>query len=313
MKVKGRFAIKPHQGKEKAYTAALIGAGYKQNTYRYARVDFALFDLESGGGGAGYFSPVTEKHERGVPILLYPHAARPMVQYDGIVEVFPHVRVMISIAEGHKQVMERFGFPVPVVACGWTLCKQKPFEAVREAKRVLFGPIHPNANGWLSEELQRVNRETYTRLRKWTKENGAELVIRHVHDLAKNGLNRIAGDVKTVRGLPNGCTDEIDEADLVVGHQTFAYLAVARGKPTLMMAEDMTPTSGNSAEKLRRVAHWDAYRDLLRYPLDVLDPDLDGTIDKALRGGYVDEWRELFIGTPFDAGKFVRTVEEAVL
>ena len=123
MRPRGRFSCNPHQGKERAYVQALINAGYRESHYRYSPVDFALFDLDSGSGGNGHRSEVVDYHARNVPLFLYPHAARPMVQYDGIIKIYPHIRLMMSIAEGHKLVMERFGFPIPVVPCGWSLCE----------------------------------------------------------------------------------------------------------------------------------------------------------------------------------------------
>lgn len=310
MRTRGRFAIKPHQGKERAYVQALRDAGYKEATYHKTPVGFALYDLDSGAGGYGHRPWVVDLHERGVPLFMYPHSARPMVQYDGIIEPFVHARCMFTIGEGHKRVMEAFGYPLKIETCGWALCGMKPFQPVNQIQRVLFGPIHPNNNGWLSEIDQKANRETYIRLHQFCKQIGAKLVIRHIQDLQKNGFHRIDGDVEIVRGLPNGSTQEIDQADLVVAHQTFAYIAIARGKPVLMMGEDETPHSGNADDNFRFVKHWDAYKDLLMYPLDILaTSDTQSLAEKACQGGYIDAWKDLFIGTPFNGKKFVRTLE----
>jgi len=312
MMFKGFFALQPHQGKEQAFVEALRAVGYHKSNYTRSPVRFALYSLDSGKGGVGWSPSVLELVERGVPLFLYPHAARPMVQYDGIIKVHPEVKCLFTHTEGGKRVMEAFDIGRPIEVVGWSFCEIKPFEPVKEVKNVVFGPIHPNNNGWLSKVYKDLNVATFKKIHAWCKKNGARLVVRYLHDLGENGLERREDSgVVYYRGSADQSTADIDQADLVVGHQTFAYLAVARGKPTLMMGENIPPSSGNCEELLGYVKNWSKYKDLLRFPLDILSGnDTDAVIRKAIKGSKpVADWRDLFIGKPFDAKLFVERLE----
>lgn len=310
MDFKGFFALQPHQGKEFAYENALKQAGYHQSGYLRAPVKFALFDLDNGPFGQGWSESLKGYAERGIPLFLYPHGARPMVQYDGILKVHPDVRCMFTHAAGGVEVMRAFGFPLPVEAVGWTFCKIEPFRPSNEIKSVLFGPIHPNENGWLSQVDKEINAKTFVKIHAWCQKSGARLQVRHLHAIEENGLPRL-DDVIYYRGSANQATADIDMADLVIGHQTFAFLAVARGKPTLMMSEETAPHSGNTDANFTFVASWEKYKDRMMYPLDVLRcRNLDKLIDKAMSSdSEIREWRERFIGEPFNGKKFVERLE----
>jgi hypothetical protein len=134
--------------------------------------------------------------------------------------------------------------------------------------------------------------------------------VRYLHAIEENGLQYQDG-VTYYRGAPDQSTADIDAADLVIGHQTFAYLAVARGKPTLMMGENIPPRSGNSDSNYHYVKHWEAYKDLLMYPLDILKTrSVDKLIEKAVSSdAEIQRWREMFIGQPFDKKLFVEKLE----
>lgn len=310
MNFKGFYALRPHQGKENAFVDALQTAGYRKVGAGRTPVRFALYDLDSGRGGFGWNNDLNVLHERGIPLFLYPHAARPMVQYDGIIQVHPGVRCLFTHADGGRLALERFGFEKPVEVVGWSFCPIKPFQPVKEVKRVVFGPIHPNHNGYLNEVDRKLNSATFAKIHAWCKKNKAELVVRHLHDIGENGLER-KDDVTYYRASADQSTADIDQADLVIGHQTFAYLSVARGKPTLMMGEKTAPRSGNADENFRFVKHWSKYKDLLMFPLDILDTrDVNGLIGRAIKSDKaVSEWRDLFIGQPFDGKKFVNKLE----
>lgn len=308
-----RFVCKPHQGKERAYTKALLADGWRQVVYRRGWAHAALFDLTNGRGGVGWNENILGLHKVGVPLFLYPHAARPMIQWDGICDVWPHTRASFVIAEGHAEVMRRYGYPHKTVVTGWTFCKQKPFKPAAEVKTVVFGPIHPNANGWLNPVDIAINSETFRRLDAWRKRSGARLIVRHIHPLSAQGVPEVRG-VEYIQATPDGSTREIDSADLVVGHQTFAYIAVARGVPTLMMAENEAPRSGNCDANFTRVKSWDLYRDYLAYPLDILaEDDTAGLIERAVKSDdEIAEWRERFIGKPFDPDFFVSELKRMI-
>lgn len=297
-----------HQNKSIAYREALAQAGYLfTERYNVNGVRFYLSDADWRE------SMMAEARGRSIPVFLYPHAARPMVIYDGCVEPRP-VRAMFTQAPGGKTIMEKIGYPYPVEVSGWAYSEVRPFCPVEEVKRVLYAPIHPNGNGWLSEVDKQINRRTFSVLQIWCYQNRAELSVRYIGDPAQCGLGEAAKFdapyIEWHRGKKNNSTLNMETADLIVAHQTFAWIAVALGIPTVMMAEDIPPRSGNSDAGFCYVQHWEDYKADLMYPLDILAGDPDKAISRAAAGDpEVEDWKARLIGEPFDGKSFVRTLE----
>ena len=294
--------IVDHQHKSAMFREALADAGYYNTERIHAQgLRFVLTD-------ADWRSDVDDAADRGIPVFLYPHAARPMVQYDGCVDPKP-VRAMFTHAEGGAELMRRIGYPNPVEVTGWAYSEVRPFRPVEKVRKILYAPIHPNANGWLSEVDKDLNRKTLERLEAYSRETGAELSVRMVGTADQNGLAFGEG-TEVHAGKKNNTTADMEGADLVVSHQTFAYLAVALGIPTVMMGEDVAPRSGNSDEGFCYSKHWDEYRDYLMYPLDILQGDTAEVIETAASTDEpIKEWRDRFIGKPFDGPAFVKKLE----
>lgn len=295
-----------HQNKSAAYKKALADAGYfftERDNVQGVR--FYLSDAD--------WRPrmMEEAAGRNVPVFLYPHAARPMVQYDGCVEPHP-VRAMFTQAPGGKELMERIHYPYPVEVSGWAFSDVRPFKPSPQVKRVLYAPIHPNGNGYLNQVDKDINRRAYGALYGWCQKSGALLSIRHIGSLADCGLDGLPeGDfVEFHAGRKNNSTADMETADVVVAHQTFAYIAVALGIPTVMMAEDVPPRSGSSEEGFCYVSHWDDYKDYLMFPLDILAGDPEDVIGTAVSTDEpIKEWRDRFIGKPFNGPAFVAKLE----
>jgi hypothetical protein len=250
-----------------------------------------------------------QAHKKAKPIFLYPHAARPMIQWDGMFEPYKHIAANFVIADGHAEVMRRYGYPHPVDVCGWTYCTIQAFQPT-SGRRVLFGPNHPNHNGWLSDVDMTTNHRTYEILLKLVRAGDIELTVQYLHKLEENGL-WYEPEVTFLQSVPNQSVESIDAHDLVVSTQTLAYLAVARGKPTVMMGEQIPPHAGVNPDSLQFVASWEKYKDLLMYPLDILDTDepfallqMASRIDDPIR-----EWRRMFIGKPFEPDLFSGRIE----
>jgi hypothetical protein len=132
--------------------------------------------------------------------------------------------------------------------------------------------------------------------------------VRHIRDIKNNGLEKVAG-VTYIQGRPDLTFTEIDKADVVIGHQTFAYLAIARGKPTLMIREDIPPHTVWHG-KTQWVKSWEKYAEIMAYPLDILAGDTAEVIQTACRGS--DEtaaWKERFISVPFEPKQFIERLE----
>lgn len=296
-------SVTDHQNKSAAFREALAKAGYYFTERLHAQgLKFILTD-------ADWRVSTMDKARCGdIPVFLYPHAARPMVQYDGCVEPQP-VTAMFTHAEGGKAIMEKIGYPNPVEVTGWAFSEVRPFRPVKSVKRILFAPIHPNANGWLSQVDKDLNQKTLERLEAYSRETGAELSVRMIGPAEQNGLTFGEG-TEVHSGKKNLSTADMESADVVVGHQTFAYMAVALGIPTVMIGEDVPPRSGNSEAGFCYVAHWEAYKDDLMFPLDILQGETEDVLERACEGSdAVEGWKSRFIGEPFDGPAFVAKLE----
>ena len=95
-----------------------------------------------------------------------------------------------------------------------------------------------------------------------------------------------------------------------MSHQTFAYMSVALGVPTVMMGEDIAPRSGNSEQGFSYSAHFEDYKEYLMFPLDILQGETEEVIQTAITGSEaVEDWKSRFIGKPFDGDLFVNAIE----
>jgi len=313
----GKFVVKPHQNKEAAYVRALAGK-YQVVDYRkvrsYKDLLFGLFDNDIGH--RQYH--LARLHRAGAKTFVYPHTARPMLYWDWGHEPWPYTSCLFAQGVGHEMVLRRYGYELPVEVTGWTYSEIKPFKPVKKVENVLFGPIHPCGVGlaWLSKIDLDYNRRVHAALVGWCRDNGAHLTVRYIHELANNGIEP-EKDVTYVRGKKEQTDSfkQIESADLVVGHQTFAYLAVALGKPTLMFGEDTPPRDGINDKTLVFVRSWEKYADLMIYPLDALSGNgsmtsLGQLIETATTTDIpIAQWRERFIGKPFEPGYFVERLE----
>lgn len=305
------FVVFNHQGKGDAYVNALRNAGYKElaKNPNLKRLPIILTDSDILGRKVHL-----DRYHRGgaKAVFVIPHTARPNIVND-VVDGWEHTTAQFVAARGHIDVMRAYGYDKPIHATGWTLCPLKRFKPAKTKKpRVLFGPIHPRC----SEIDKQVNRETFERLFKLAKQDAITLTVRFIRSLKDSGLDTVKHpNVHYTNGWMNQAYDEIDIHDLIVGHQTFAWLGVARGKPTLMMAERTLKTH---IEPRRRpilyARHWDSYVDLLAYPLDILEEeDTWGLIQRACQSDdEIKDWRRRMIGSEFRPKSFIEFVQKYI-
>ena len=302
------YKMSHHQNKGKAFRNALTDRGWHESQYRHSNhVKFGLFDAD--------WRPQDIEDLKGAPYFLYPHAARPMVQYDGSVTPRKDCRTMFVSAPAGVYLMEKIGYPCEVVEVGWSLTPVRPFTPLETAQKITFAPIHPNANGYLNEVDKSLNRSTYSRLLSYAERSGSVITVRFCRDIKDNGLGeeyeRQDAGIVWKQANPDSSTDDITNADLVVGHQTFAYMAVALGVPTVMIGEDIAPRSGNREDGFSFSAHFEDYKDYLMFPLDILQGETEDVIHTAITGSEaVEDWKARFIGSPFRPDYFVDCIEE---
>jgi hypothetical protein len=320
MKQPRRFYVRRHQNKERAFVEALERRGYEATDQRtliraaLPALAFALFDhdIRRYGDAHGHVAELDEYERLGIPVFMYPHAARPNLLWD-VFAPWKHTKTCFVQAPGHVDVMEAIGYPCPVQVVGWSYSPLRPFAPVKpDGKiKVLFAPVHPNANGWLCKKDLLANQAAHEALAALP---DVELTVRHIRHLRLSGLKPIKG-VTYTQGLPNGDYSDMEAADVIVGHQTYAYIAVALGKPVVMFNDCYPAKSGNSQRVLLWIdKHFTEYRELLRYPYEVEGScDLLGTLQAAMIGSPAAQtWRERYIGGDFQPDTFVATVERYI-
>ena len=306
-----RFYLSDHQGKGYPYAQAFEAAGWERAKNAAEEVQIALYDMDNSSNEKSFRRGLDMLNGRGVPVMIYPHAARPNLFWDGMYPLWPHTKAFIAIAEGHREIMRMYGYPLPIEVCGWAMCELRDFQPVelRDSVNVLFAPIHPNHNGWLHPTYRAYNTIIFQKLLETP---GIRLSVRHIMSLPLNGIWQVPW-VKYILGTTKPATENIDEADVVISHQTFAFLAAARGKPMIMFGDDMRAIAANSWDNMRWAAHYDDYRELLRYPLEA-EAARSGRafrrmIEQACSEDCGAAWRERLIGKQFDPKCFVETVE----
>lgn len=302
------FYVYNHQGKAFAYIAALKSRGW-QETRQQTKARIILSDMDISSRGR----TLEELSRLGKKVFLYPHGGIPNIFYDfDGYKPSRAVSAQFVPAPGHLEIMRAYGFDLPIEVTGWHLSPVKSFRPKKEIRRILFAPIHPNNNGFLSRLDRDINSESFKRALLVASGEGAALSVRYLGDLKSNGLWK-AGGVAYIQGSPDLSIGEIERADLVIAHHTFAYMAVALGIPTLMMAEETAPRMGDREERLIYARSWEKYRDLMRYPLDIIEGD---PFDLAVRATGSDtdviEWRSRMIGEPFSPARFIDIVRSYI-
>lgn len=300
------FLYLNHQDKGRAYRQALLEGGWREVTSeRECTICIADSDVTPMR-----VERLDHLQDFGAKVFLYQHSARPSFLYDfpGFAPPHPVVAARFVTAPNHKKFMEYMGLGEHTHVVGWSFCPILPFVPIATPWKILFAPLHPAGNnGWLSEDDKTMNQEVQKRLYSYTRQKNIELTIRYVFSFGGYGLERLEG-VKYVEGKPDQSFKEIDEADLVVGTETFAYLAVARGKPTLMMDEDRAPRYGNSPERFGYVSHWDDYKHLVMYDLDILASENTEELVRKACTESRETWKSGMVGKAFDGERFVKTV-----
>ncbi len=245
-------------------------------------------------------------------IMVVPHAAMP--NFFGDFEGYKPLdcaTVQFVPASGHVDVMRAWGYSLPVEVIGWYLCPLVPFIKRFETRKVLFAPIHPNADNNMSREEKQINAATYKKLLALVDSGDIRLTVRYLRGLENNGLWNYPG-VRYVQGKPDQTTKEIDSADIVVSKKTMQYLAVARGVPVAGMGESIPPPMGSvERNNYSVVRSWEKYKEIMRFPLDILDYDDTMGLFKMISNGndLVDSWRKRMIGEPFSPSDFVEKVK----
>ena len=287
-----------HQNKSVGLQVALLTVGHEIVGHPdHADVVFADYPVHWHGDRLAILEAA---HARGALCLGYQHGGPPTMQYDGIAQPCPTLTADLVHGEGHAELMRRIGYPVPVHVAGWHYCKTRKFKPPDKIRHVLFAPAHPWADGHTNQDYwYDLNRRAYQALEAYECE---QKTVRFFGSLAANGIYPQPGITLTRSRLDNirGQVKQIDQADLVIADGTFAYLAIARGKPTIMVAQNRI-VHNDTATLTVNVERWEAYKDYLRWPYDFDDGPFPDTAEAARQGSErADEWKSLFVGEQLD-------------
>jgi hypothetical protein len=295
-----RFAASMHQTKAHPFVHALLRHGHEMVR---TGGDVFLLDLDTTPNR----QMIDHHAANGSKVFLYPHGPITQTLYDMGFAPDPRVVAHFVPGEGQRELLRRIGVDVPVYTVGWPWSELAPFRATDNPRRVLFAPFHPLDHDGSMPEFQRAaNRRIYDQLL----ELDVELTVRHYMDIEHNGLYPVDG-VKYSPSKLDTSTDDIDAADVVLAVGTFAGLSIARGAPTIMFDQAETPYHIKLDGTLVHPEKWDDYKDLVRYPFDIADGPLDELIRTAARSDEpIREWRELFVGGPFDETAFCTLLDK---
>lgn len=303
------YFVYDHQNKAKKIIEALNGGRFfrLECNDHFKGVRFVLTDTDILGRR---YALERIRSKKVSLFFVYPHAARPNLVND-IHQEWPYVTAHFVVSEGHADVMRSFGYSRPLVPIGWSLCPQREFQPRPIARNVLFAPIHPRC----SKVDQDANRAAFQRLEKLAKNGDIILTVRFIRSLPDSGLERVDHpNIIYTNGHMNQAYDQIDNSDIVIAHQTFLYLAVARGVPSIGMAEAMPTHIQIKGKPVQWVKHWKKYADMIRFPYDILDcttsNEVLNMLNEAVAGnGKIYDWRKRMIGRPFRKDRFIAKLE----
>lgn len=291
--------IRDHQGKSIPFENALRHEGWSVRPIGQA-ADVLLIDLDVDR--PDYRDILRMYRNARTAVVLYPHGANPMTLWDGITDP-QAVDVCLVPGEGHRMVMEAYGYPNPIRVIGWTFCQIKPFEP-SDGRRVLFAPIHPLGSGHLDDASKAANAAAYDALLR----TGRDVTVRYIGTLEQNGLEWHERGAYVQADLDVALSEHfdatiamIDDFDVIVtAPGTFLGLSVARGKPTVAFHQ-VEPVADQESpnDPVFRVQSFEKYREIMHYPHDLADPLAIETACQFEAQG----WRERFVGKLIDPGE----------
>lgn len=287
-----RFAIRDHQGKSRPYLDALLAAGHTLSR----SPDVVLMDYDLPHPRYDLWATLAPK------VIIYPHGFSATMQSDLIEEPIRTDATLVP-GPGQKQIMEAYGYPNPLHVSGWPGPRIEL--TPRECKRVLFAPRHPFGSGWLPDADLEANASAFETLLS----EPYELAVRHCGTLEQNGLWHEDG-VRYIQGsIDDG---QVDVADVVVADGTYVAKCMALGVPVVMNQQELAwALQPEDRGEVTYPEGWEAWREFTRYPFE-LAPGVCEQAAAEPNPPELREWKERFIGPPFDPQAFVRLVEETV-
>ena len=308
-----KFSYYPNRDKGDTYLNTLIESGLYEQTPRSANADFILSDYEGRCP-----TNIADILKQGKCAFIYPHAALTFISYDGMYPSNLGITGNFVPSWGQRKVMWQYGYKCPVYPVGWSYSPILPFKPNKEDQiRILFAPNHSISTSrrrfasqyWDKRWWQ--NMETFNKL---IYVPNSTLTVYYSGDICKDNnllnlkdrVTYIKSDLsvkKSVEMIGSG------QFDLVVGFDTFAWIAVAMGVPTIFFGRDLQWEG-----VLGKAKHWNDYKDFIHYPYDILDPEFttDDFYEALRTDTKIVQWKEAFIGPSFDKNIFLNHIQMAL-
>lgn len=306
------YFYRPNKDAGNAFVQALNNAGYRR-TDNINSADFLLMDHDDIRYQPEYKNAMATKL-----IFIYPHVPYSWFIWDGILEA-KSIACNFVVSDGAKEAMRLYGYPYRVESVGFAGMDVQSFQPTHGTK-LLFAPAHPLNDGRYPTELglQRTREAA-----KW--------IVRHLHyfesinirwhgkSLQSVGLGEFEGirashvhfqNINVYHGsnIRQDALAAIGQADLVISQATFAYLAVASGKPTVFYGCDWIPDTREGNAK-----HPELYKHIWAYPFVLEEMDIEKVLDMRTREmGALTNWKQLNLGSNFNAEKFLSIIREYV-
>jgi hypothetical protein len=291
------------------YINALLSSGYTR-TEDMRRADFILWDKEP---------TLLHKRERlkkligNKPIFVFPHTPYAYWLWDGFLEPMP-VCCNFVVGEGAKMGMKSYGYPYRVEAVGFPRCKVLPFQST-SGRNLLYASARLLGNQQFPHEA---DLELHLQAMRWIaahREAFDGVMINYSYSLEANVLEEFAGYGLTFRKLEDNwklsahtALDQFQGADLVISCNTFGYLAIANGIPTILFGHN-DRVGPHSSKYL--CPHYELYKSHYEFPLFLQDMTAKEVLDiRTSPNPEVEKWKELNIGKSFEAEKFISIVKE---
>jgi len=296
-----KFSVKRNKDASLVFENALLDAGYEY-TKKVNEADFFLIDCE----GRDVKRDKLLERLNGRPVFIYPHTPLTSWLWDGVYEPIPVARNFV-FSSAAEDVMEAYGYPYPVEVVGFTRCEILPYQPT-SGTRLLFVPARPRKDGGKHAELDL----SVLHFILSNQKHFESITICTIRDYAfpdlkdTSRIKVIRTDPKAVPSPTQDMVDRIDNADIVIGVHTTGALAVARGKPTIFYGQQFPPDTVTGCTP----AHYDTYGDLLRFPVTIEEMTIKDVLDvRKFDCPRVEEWKQMNIGSPFSADKFIRTIK----
>ena len=305
------FCYYPNRDKGKRFVDTLLDSGEYQITKNVGRADFLLVDYE---GRCPHDIDISLK--RHIPVFIYPHAAMTFLAWDGMYPVNKNITCNFIPSFGQRQVMWSYGYPCKTLVTGWPYSEVKPFEPYNNKKdklQILFAPLHNIkesrkrfASSFWDEKFH-ANRIAFEMLLKIPE---SQLTVYKVGDpLSDNNIpthpdvTYLESDLSVAKSVKMISDPKYD---LIVSFDTFAWIAVALGKPTIMYTQNQRWQG-----VLGPAGHWDKYNKKILYPYELMEMDLtENLLLEILQSdSKINGWKNTFIGAPFSEYAFLYNVK----